>query len=489
MKVLFVVNRPQDWPFDIAGSSATTARTYLTDPAYGGAIDGQIVNLCRCDRYQGRGYYVSLLGEARGHDPLPDVKTIEDLQSATLVELLAADVEPLIQESLQNDGSATFQIDAYFGSDPTEQHPAVSRQLFALVRVPLLRAQFERRSDRWRLSGVIALGISDIPLEHRPQLVDAATDYINGCRTPRVAAAEHERPVLAILHDPGETEAPSNPAALQRFVDAAREVGMDAVIIGRNAINDLARYDGLFIRDTTNVNHYTYEFSRAAAAQGLVVIDDPDSILKCTNKVYLNELMARHQVPVPKTLMVHPDNMDRIVPTLGLPCILKQPDSAFSLGVRKVEHEADLARHVEALLKESELIVAQEFLPTTFDWRVGVLDGRPLFVSQYFMAPGHWQVIKRETERRVEGRTVTLAVGEAPEIVVRTAVRAANLIGNGLYGVDLKQVGSRCYLIEVNDNPNIDHGNEDQVLKDALYREVMGVFARRIREKRRVLTL
>jgi glutathione synthase/RimK-type ligase-like ATP-grasp enzyme len=87
----------------------------------------------------------------------------------------------------------------------------------------------------------------------------------------------------------------------------------------------------------------------------------------------------------------------------------------------------------------------------------------------------------------VEGRTVALAVGEAPEVVVKTAVRAANLIGDGLYGVDLKQVGDRCYLIEVNDNPNIDAGNEDQVLGNALYREVMGVMCRRVRECRRVL--
>ena len=47
-------------------------------------------------------------------------------------------------------------------------------------------------------------------------------------------------------------------------------------------------------------------------------------------------------------------------------------------------------------------------------------------------------------------------------------------------------MGDRCYLIEVNDNPNIDAGNEDQVLGGALYREIMGVYARRIGERRRV---
>jgi glutathione synthase/RimK-type ligase-like ATP-grasp enzyme len=234
------------------------------------------------------------------------------------------------------------------------------------------------------------------------------------------------------------------------------------------------------------VGQYTYEFSRRAAALGMPVIDDPDSILKCTNKVYLHELMARHNVPTPKTLMVHRENLDEVIPALGLPCVLKEPDSGFGLGVVKIETAQQLIARARELLTRSELLIAQEWLPSEFDWRVCVLDRRPLFVCKYFMAPGHWQVIKRDPATRVEGQTLALSVAEAPEVVINTAVRAANLIGAGLYGVDLKEIGRHCYLIEVNDNPNIDAGNEDQVLGDALYREVMGVFARRIAERRRV---
>jgi glutathione synthase/RimK-type ligase-like ATP-grasp enzyme len=98
------------------------------------------------------------------------------------------------------------------------------------------------------------------------------------------------------------------------------------------------------------------------------------------------------------------------------------------------------------------------------------------------MAPGHWQVNKMVEGRLVDGKTEAMTIGEAPERVINTAVRAANLIGRGLYGVDLKQVEDRVYLIEVNINPNIDAGNEDQVLGETLYREVLGVFARRIAE-------
>jgi glutathione synthase/RimK-type ligase-like ATP-grasp enzyme len=155
------------------------------------------------------------------------------------------------------------------------------------------------------------------------------------------------------------------------------------------------------------------------------------------------------------------------------------------LGVVKIEDEAQLAREAHRLLESSELLVAQEWLPTEFDWRVCVFDRRPLFACKYFMAPGHWQIVNHAQGALTEGDTLALSVGEVPEIVISTAVRAANLIGSGLYGVDLKQLSERCLLIEINDNPNVDAGNEDQVLKDALYRETMGVFARRIAQKRR----
>jgi glutathione synthase/RimK-type ligase-like ATP-grasp enzyme len=485
MKVLFIVDREQQWPFVIPGSAVATARAYLTDTAYGSDIHPQVVNLCRADRYQGRGYYVSLLAEARGHRPLPDVKTIEDLQADAQVEMMAARIDELATASIRHDTTDLFQLDAYFGRDPAELHPELAQQLFAIARAPLIRAHFKRADSSWKLDKAAAIGISDIPSQHRAFLLAAATEFVAGGKPARAEGGGSEGPRVAILLDPDEVDRPSNDAAIRKLTEAAPAVGLQAEVIGPDAIERLSEFDGLFMRTTTNVGHYTYEFSRRAESLGLVVIDDPDSILKCTNKVYLNELMQRHKVPTPKTMMVHRGNLEQVVPTLGLPCILKQPDGGFGLGVVKIENEEQLTTEASRLLERSELLVAQEWLPTEFDWRVCVFDRRALFVCKYFMAPGHWQIIKRDTADRVEGDTLALSVGEAPETIVSTAVRAANLIGQGLYGVDLKQIGEQCYLIEINDNPNVDAGNEDQVLKDALYRELLGVFARRIAERRR----
>jgi glutathione synthase/RimK-type ligase-like ATP-grasp enzyme len=490
VSILIIVDNPGDWPLHIPGVSVVPARAYLTDPAYGEGRSVKVFNLCKSYRYQSLGYYVSLLAEARGHKPLPRVSTMEDLQSQNLVRLLTEDLDDLVQKSLSPIKSDTFELSIYFGRNVASRYDALSHQLFSLLQAPLLRAHFERHREQWRLRNVRAIATSDIPQTHHDFVVEAATAYFMGHRR-RMHKRTLPRFDLAILHDPTNPEPPSNARALQLFEKAAEELGLQVEFITRADIGRLPEFDALFIRDTTFANHYTYRFSRRGTAEGLVVIDDPDSILKCNNKVYLAELLVRNNIPAPRTLMVHRGNVDQIVSRLGLPCVLKQPDSSFSLGVTKVESEQELLAKVNELLQKSELIVAQEYLPTEFDWRIGILDRRPLFVCKYFMAAGHWQIVKREPGRKgyKEGPVQAMAVAEAPEEVVKIALRVANLIGDGLYGVDIKQVGNRCYVIEVNDNPNVDAGNEDGVLKDALYREIMGSFVRRIEARKRVIPL
>ena len=62
---------------------------------------------------------------------------------------------------------------------------------------------------------------------------------------------------------------------------------------------------------------------------------------------------------------------------------------------------------------------------------------------------------------------------DVPPVVRDTALKAANAIGNGFYGVDIKQRGDSVYVIEVNDNPNLDSGVEDSILGDALYQMII----------------
>jgi glutathione synthase/RimK-type ligase-like ATP-grasp enzyme len=291
---------------------------------------------------------------------------------------------------------------------------------------------------------------------------------------------------MAILWSPTEQEnSPSNEQALKRFCKAAGKLGIWAELITRDDYGQLMEFDALFIRETTSMNDHTYRFSRKAANEGLVVIDDPQSIARCTNKVFLAELLKRNDINMPRSAVVHRDSLDSLEETLGFPCVLKKPDSSFSVGVVKIKSAEELVEKAGEFLGESELLVAQEFLPTEFDWRITIFDGKPLFACKYFMAPGHWQIIQQEKHGKGRyGKSETLPVELAPRKAVKLALKAANLIGNGLYGVDVKQSEGKFYIIEVNDNPNIDHGVEDEILREELYEKIMLVFLQRIEKQK-----
>jgi glutathione synthase/RimK-type ligase-like ATP-grasp enzyme len=102
------------------------------------------------------------------------------------------------------------------------------------------------------------------------------------------------------------------------------------------------------------------------------------------------------------------------------------------------------------------------------------------------MPKNHWQIVRHGADGRIqEGAFKTYAVDQAPPEVASLGQRAAALIGDGLYGVDIKQTDGTLMVIEINDNPNLDLGVEDAVLKDELYRRVLADLVRRIEARRR----
>src|SRR5260370_633231 len=168
---------------------------------------------------------------------------------------------------------------------------------------------------------------------------------------------------------------------------------------------------------------------------------------------------------------------------LGLPLVVKIPDASFSRGVHKVESMAEFKRVSDELFEETDLLLTQKFLPTEFDWRVGVLAGEPLFVWQYRMARGHWQIVKHRADGSArEGGFRTFDLGEAPAALIDIAVRAARAIGEGFYGVDIKQTEQGFIVMEVNDNPNLEHGIEDQVGKDEIWTRLLKWFVERFEQ-------
>jgi glutathione synthase/RimK-type ligase-like ATP-grasp enzyme len=481
MATLIVVDEPGDWPLHIPSAEVVAARAYLTESRFSGLRRPRVYNLCESYAYQSTGYYVSLLAAARGHRPLPDVLTMQDIKSPALIRP-TEELEELMQRALHEVVEDRLELSVYFGHPQDPRFHRLAQALFNLFPVPLLRASFLRR-PKWRLQGLRPIPVGDIPEEQREFLRGAIEQHFaRRMPEPKAPAVRYE---LAILVNPADRSPPSDPPAIRRFERAAEANGFEVETIGPDDFGRLAEFDALFIRETTQVNHHTYRFASRARAEGLIVIDDPDSIVRCANKVYLAELMTRLGIPTPRSMIAHASNVDRVVPELGLPCVLKQPDSSFSQGVMKVDDPAGLRAALRQMLEKSDLVVAQEYAPTPFDWRVGVLDRKPLYVCRYYMARNHWQIYKQQAGGKMTGgRWDTLRVEDAPPGVVELGLRAANAIGDGFYGVDIKEIAGRYVVIEVNDNPSVERGVEDQVLGDALYEAVIQVFRARLEAAR-----
>ena len=88
------------------------------------------------------------------------------------------------------------------------------------------------------------------------------------------------------------------------------------------------------------------------------------------------------------------------------------------------------------------------------------------------MARGHWQIVQARTENGGRGRAGedgSVARRRAGSRSGRTAARA---VGPDLYGVDIKETERGMVVIEVNDNPNLDHDVEDATGKDEVWTRV-----------------
>lgn len=478
--VVILLDSLENWAPYCQTSSIMTSSEYLESKTLGKEAL-LVINLSSEYGNNSEGYYCSLLAQARGHKVLPSVDTLNKLDNGVSIRMSDALQKSCYQWIRKNKiPEGTWNFNIYFGKCREKGLERIARFLFDNYPVPILNIEMNTR-PRNQIEAVRSVPLSTLANGEQDCFANALDEFNKKIwRVPRLS--RHMRYSLAILHDPQEKLPPSNKKALGRFLDVAKKMGINAELITEEDSPRLMEFDALFIRTTTTPHHYTYRLAQMAHQNGMVVIDDPVSIVRCTNKVYLYELLARARVPVPASQLIfrsNPGSFEDIAGQLGTPFIVKIPDGSFSLGVHKVSCEDDFTAAAEALFANSAIILAQEFIPTEFDWRIGVLGGETLFACKYHMAKGHWQIYNHACKGKDQtGLVTTLPLYQVPRKVVRTALKATSLIGKGLYGVDLKEVNGKVVVIEVNDNPNIDYKIEDAILGDELYYRVLNYFMR-----------
>jgi glutathione synthase/RimK-type ligase-like ATP-grasp enzyme/gamma-glutamyl:cysteine ligase YbdK (ATP-grasp superfamily) len=484
-RVVAVVSHPADARW-LPDGTAVAADRYLEggpELSHAGSV---VVNLCRTWRYGSKGYYVSLLAVARGQHPIPGVETSERFGDTRnlfrLMEEAGVPTAPPRRRTAAAEPREAAETLAFLGSAADPRFRTLALAVYRVAPAPVLRLALVREEEEWRVAAVEPVPPHRLDEAGREGLRRALGDSRRVVRRGTEPPREERRAAIAVLHDPDDPFSPSSPETLDRLERVASRMNVHVRRIGLHELHRLAEYDALFIRALTGVAEPAFQFALRAEALAIPVVDDSQSIIRCGNKVFLEELLRREGIPTPRTRIVTRHTPWEQVAELGMPLVVKLPDGSFSSAVHKVRTRDEFRLRVEEMFRRSPLLIAQEFLPTAFDWRITVLDGRLLFACRYHMARGHWQVRAESAGVERYGRVEAVARDDAPPAVVDVALRAARLIGCGLYGVDLKETSAGPVVIEINDNPNLDAGYDDAADGARVYEDLVDFFLRRVEQ-------
>lgn len=257
-----------------------------------------------------------------------------------------------------------------------------------------------------------------------------------------------------------------NLSTLMRFRDAAEALGHRSYFIFPVELKKISKLDGLLIRSRTDPLNVSYVAARMATMHGIPVIDNPDAIRFCSDKVNMYLHLMRSEVLIPRTeILVRkellPVDAMRFFDELGSPIVLKEPSTCYSNRVKKVNRPEDFLQTARAYLKMSDDLVVQEYIDSEEDWRIGVLNGRFLFASRYVLPRESDRLQAADSEEIPYFGIEMVARDEVPGEAIDLAVKASKSIGDGLFTVDIKERQGRMYVIEVNDNPSLESGEED----------------------------
>ncbi len=484
-KVFIVIDELSEWKPYLPSESVISFSQYMElEPSSHQRV--RIINLCGDYGYLSQGYYCSLLAEARGQHVFPSTRVLNDLSSPHLMRLQASSLLASVEKSLKKrDKEQPLEITAYFGYCPEAEFQPLAKWVFEKFPAPILNIRFEFHG-KWDITEISAKSAKELDDQGQTDFAESLDQF---CKKVWRESKGKKSPKfdLAILVNPEEKLPPSDPVAIKKFIAAGKSLEMNVELITPDDYVRIPEFDALFIRETTAIDHHTYRFAKKAESEGLVVIDDPTSILRCTNKIYLAKLFETNKVPAPKTLLIErnkPDQLKLASESLGFPIVLKIPDGSFSRGMAKVSNMDELSDKSKELLSHSAIVLAQEFLYTEFDWRIGILNHKPIYACRYYMVKNHWQIYKHDGKGVASGKFDTMPTYEVPKYILQAAVKAAKSIGDGFYGVDVKEANGKGYVIEVNDNPSIDSAVEDKYLGNELYKLIMEEIVRRIEERR-----
>src|SRR6516162_8226774 len=138
---VILVDTPKDFPNADTPHKVITTKDYLARANLFQGARPKVINLSRSFADQTRGYYCSLLAEARGHRVIPSVETMVDLGARQLYAQALPELDDTLSKCLSaaDDKTIPHRILCFFGTVEDHRFDRFGRLLFDWYRCPVTK--------------------------------------------------------------------------------------------------------------------------------------------------------------------------------------------------------------------------------------------------------------------------------------------------------------------------------------------------------------
>ena len=211
--------------------------------------------------------------------------------------------------------------------------------------------------------------------------------------------------------------------------------------------------NAVLVRTGSGSTYFSLAVMRQLESLGIPVINSSTSIDMVKDKLQTSQLLAKHGIPIPKTMLVRwPINANLVASEIGFPCVVKVITGSYGKGVhlcQSISAFNALMEFIESLNAKKTMII-QEFIDAKVgsDLRVWVVGGKVIGAMQRTSANNDFRA-------NISGG----ATGEQYEIneeIDFLARETAKIMGLDIAGIDLLFDKEGFKVCEANSAPGFE---------------------------------
>ena len=258
-----------------------------------------------------------------------------------------------------------------------------------------------------------------------------------------------------------------NAYSTRRFKEAALQRGHEVKVLNtlkfaidlRKGIPDLyfrqkplSHYDAVLPRIGTSVTYFGTAVVRQFQQMDVFCANTAHGILNSRDKLRSLQILSRHHIGIPATTFVK-DKKD-VIPAIervgGAPVVIKLIEGTQGIGVLLAESRKAAEGIIELLQSQKQNVLVQKFVAESKG-----KDIRAFVVGDRVVAGMRRVAQGQEFRSNVHRGGVAEAI-ELDEQYQETAVRAAQILGLRVAGVDMLESADGPQIMEVNSSPGLE---------------------------------